>query len=190
MSADKFNSRIDPYDADPEATMYFLELFFHHRNASPYVTWPRNHFFAWTRNCRTKSPDDIMILYALMALGSVFSLENNAKDIGERCYQVAYSLERERADRPSLQMMQARSALLLFNFAKGNFEGTFEYTAHSIRTATSMRYTDENRLADVDGNQDAYDFEMNAAQLKECRRRSFYITYFIDVRHYPPFHSS
>ena len=181
LTTDKFNNRTDPYEADAEATMYFLELFFHHRNSSPYVIWPRNRFFEWTRNCKTKSIDDLMILYALMALGTIFSQEPGTNEIGDKCYDIAYSLERERANQPSLQMMQARGALLLFNFARGNFEGTFEYTAHAIRTATSMRYTDENRVADIDETVTKYDFDMNAAQIKECRRRSFYITYFIDV---------
>ena len=183
LDAERFHQRIDPYDADPETTIYFLKLFFHHRNASPYVIWPREKFLGWTRDCRSKSPDDLMVLYALMAFGSIFSLDQTAKDIGEKCYKVAFALERERADQPSLQMMQARSALLLFNFAKGNFEGTFEYTAHAIRTATSMRYTDENRVSDINEEQSTFDFDMNASQIKECRRRSFYITYFIDVSH-------
>ena len=180
-NADKFDAKTDPYEVDPEGTMYFLELFFHHRNASPYVIWPREHFFTWTRSRRNKSLDDVMVLYAIMAFGSAFSLDPTGREIGEKCYQVAYSLERDRLDQPSLQLMQARSALLLYNFARGNFEGTFEYTAHAIRTATSMRYTDENRVSDIEAGQDIFDFDMNASQIKECRRRSFYITYFIDV---------
>ncbi|KAL9088852.1 MAG: hypothetical protein Q9159_002815 [Coniocarpon cinnabarinum] len=179
-NSEVFHASVDPYEADGETTLYFLDLFFHHRNASPYAIFPREHFFDWTRRCTTKSADDIMVVYALMAFGSAFSQDPRGRHIGQHCYQIAYALERDRVDQPSLQLMQARSALLLYNFARGNFEGTFEYTAHAIRTALSMRYSDENRISEVDEDRKIHDFDMNATQLKECRRRSFFVTYFID----------
>lgn len=175
-----FTPQVDPYLADPEATIYFLELLFYFRNKGPYNAIPREPILTWVRATRDKSIDDLMMIYACMAFGARFAIDNDIKDCGKTFHDIAYQLERQRTSRYSLQLIHTRTALIFYFFSLGDFESAFEYTANAVRALTMLRYQDENTIASVPEDKTTHEYGMTAQQLRECRRRTFWVVWMVD----------
>lgn len=181
VDVEVFDHNVDPYEADPDVTLYYLNLYFYYRAKGPYAAIPREHFLDWVQNCREKTVDDRMAIYAMMALGSVFGADKALKDAGRPIYELAYRLERERTTVFTLQLVHTRSALVLYHFAVGEFESAYEYTANAVRAATMLRYQDEYHIKNIDEQNALHEYGMATDQLKECRRRTFWVVYLFDV---------
>lgn len=177
-----FHSSVDPYAIDPELTLKLLELYFYHRGRGPYTMLPKGVFLTWVQNCTTKSLDDRMILYALMALGSRFSKDPKTKILGEQMAAAAKDAVASRDEsNHTLQLAQTRLDISLYHFARGDFETTYEWGATAIRTVKRLKYSSENGVKTIiPGSEGAYG--MSETQLIECRRRTFWIIYLLDVR--------
>lgn len=180
VNAASYDMKSDPYLVDPEATIYFLELFFYYRNKGPYLAIPREPFLLWVRGARDKSVDDRMMLYSCMAFGSIYALDSSLRDCGATFYEIAFQLERQRSAGSSLQLVHARMAIVFYAFARGEFESAFEYTANAVRGLTMLRYQDENNVQAVADDKSSHEYGMNAEQLRECRRRTFWVVYMLD----------
>lgn len=182
VDPERFDPYMDPYACDAEVTIYYLELYFYYRASGPYEAVPREHFLEWVKNGEPKSVDDRMAIYAMMALGSCFGADKELKQAGRPIYEIAFRLERERTTAFTLQLVHARSALVLYHFAVGEFESAYEYTANAVRAATMLRYQDEYHIKEnIDEDVELHEYNMRIDMLKECRRRTFWVVYLFDV---------
>jgi hypothetical protein len=75
----RFRWTDDPYQLDPDVTIYYMNKYFSQIDSATSCVLPKNAFLHWVKDCRTKSPQDIMLMYAILAMGTVFELRAEAE---------------------------------------------------------------------------------------------------------------
>ena len=62
----------DPVQIDAELSAHYLRTYFDYVNNATCRIFLLNHFLRWPKESTPKSPEDIMTIYAMLALGSIF----------------------------------------------------------------------------------------------------------------------
>jgi hypothetical protein len=172
---------MDPYEADPELTIHYVESYFNYINDRLYYMLPRKRFLLWLRSCHTKSLDDNMLLYSMMAMGSVFSDRPDRVMALKRYSRTAqYAVERSQHSL-TLQLAQSRIILTLWFYAIGALVKSWDAAGAAVRTVCGLRYNVESGGVIVDQSQQTCEYGLHPQALIECRRRTFWIAFMMDV---------
>jgi hypothetical protein len=65
----------NPYNTHPVLVTDLIAVFFKNVPETAYSMFPPQPFKAWVLSASEKSPDDLMLIYTILALGTVFSLK-------------------------------------------------------------------------------------------------------------------
>ncbi|KAF2208428.1 hypothetical protein CERZMDRAFT_5357, partial [Cercospora zeae-maydis SCOH1-5] len=171
----------DPYAVHPEATLHVLDRFFHDVNNATYCMFPRHHFLHWLQSCPQKSPDEKLLLYAMLAIGSIFADDAHAA-WGEQCARVvAASLSHATQGTLALPVVQSRLLLGLYHSAKGTHSAGGDYTGAAIDAAIYLRYNTEQGCTEADtSGKPRNDFGLSHEQLAECKRRTLWSAFLME----------
>ncbi|KAL4815367.1 hypothetical protein BDW67DRAFT_191605 [Aspergillus spinulosporus] len=171
--------RTDPYAVDPESATHFTETYFTYVNDRLYYMFPRRRFLLWLKSCHTKSLADNMLLYCIMALGSVFS-DRPGKIAAMRRYSriARYALEHSQHSL-SLQLAQSRIIISLWYYAIGALVKSWDAAGAAVRTVCGLRYNVEMGGVIVEQSQPC-EYGLHPQALIECRRRTFWIAFLTD----------
>lgn len=180
MGVHSFDWANDPYQVDPEITMHYVETYFIHVNAATYRLFPRKLFLDWVRGETVKSPDDLMLIYTILAMGSIFSSRTERKHEGSLFGKIArFAVERNHGNY-SLQLIQSRLLLAFYHFSMGDAHKAWDYGGMGFRVVSGLRLNVEDGITDI-GDDDILDYGLNRHALEECRRRTFWSAYIMDV---------
>jgi hypothetical protein len=180
MGHQLLKSSDDPYEADPVTTIHLLNLYFSTVNNDIYCIFPRNTFMRWLTTSREKSIDTKMVLYAMLALGSLFAGQEYA-GVGKRFSELAIEGSWSLLGRFSLGVAQTRLLLGLYSFATGNESAAWDYCGFAVRAIIAMRYNDEGAwVIRRDQRDHILEYGLTRQQLVECRRRTFWVGYLMD----------
>jgi hypothetical protein len=172
--------RADPYGIDPELATHYIEAYFTFINDRLYYMFPRRRFLLWLRSCHTKSLDDNMLLYSMMTLGSVFSDRPDRMTALKRYSRTArYALEHNQ-HRLSLQLAQSRIIMSLWYYAIGALVKSWDAAGAAVRTVCGLRYNVEMGGVIVEQSQQC-EYGLHPQALIECRRRTFWTAFLMDV---------
>lgn len=173
----------DPYEVEPEETLRYLNSFFDNVNSTVYCMFPRDHFMRWVRRCQKKSGSERMLLYAMIALGSVFITDGQQSPFAQGCADMAFHAVAEKHGRFSLPLVQSRLLLSLYSFASGREGSAWDYCGSAFRAIGALHLNTENGCSEVTQEYAprAY-FRMPTDQLVECARRTFWAAFLLDVR--------
>lgn len=180
----------DPYEADPEAAVHYVESYFTHVNDRLYYMFPRKRFLLWLRSCNTKTSEDTMLLYSMMTLGAVFSDRPDKVTALKRYSRTArYAVEHSR-HALTLQLAQSRIIIGLWYYAIGSLVPAWDAIGSAVRTVCGLRYNVESGGVIVDQSRPC-EYGLHPQALIECRRRTFWVAYLMDVSSsgYPPLFS-
>jgi len=170
----------DPFDIDAETTSHYLEAFFDHVNTATYQMFPRRPFLSWARRTESKSPADLMMVYAMLAVGSVFSSKPDHDVQGSLFLGIAeYSVARSHG-KFSLQLIHSRLLLALYHFSAGCQQESLDYSGMAIRAASGLRLNFESECRDIKETSEP-EYGLNKHARAECRRRAFWSAYLIEV---------
>jgi hypothetical protein len=170
----------DPYLYDPEATMRFVELFFAQSAREVSIMFPRGAFTRWVRQCRDKCQRECMVLYAVLALGSIFA-ENEFSSFAKICADRASQAVSMIDGKFSLAIVQARLLVAGYNHLIGKDSTGWDLSGSALRIISAMRLNGEEGCGeDLDEFARRY-FSFSREQLKECRRRTFWTAFLVDV---------
>jgi len=170
----------DPYLYDPEATMRFVELFFAQSAREVSIMFPRGAFTRWVRQCRDKCQRECMVLYAVLALGSIFA-ENEFVSFAKICVDRASQAVSMIDGKFSLAIVQARLLVAGYNHLIGRDSTGWDLSGSALRIISAMRLNSEDGCGeDLDEFTRRY-FSFSREQLKECRRRTFWTAFLVDV---------
>jgi Fungal specific transcription factor domain len=161
-------------------TMEYLDLYFAYINQETYAMLPKAPFLKWVRDCPEKTLDDKMILYTLMGMGCRFSARKESVAHGKRFLQIARDAEQNSFGRFTLQLVQARLLLALLNFSLGNSSEAWDYCGTAVRAACALKYNSEEGITSQSQLLDL-EYGLNGRTLAECRRRTFWSAYVMDV---------
>ncbi|KKK12851.1 hypothetical protein AOCH_004043 [Aspergillus ochraceoroseus] len=171
--------KTDPYATDPELAVHFVETYFTFVNDRLYYIFPRKRFLLWLKSCRTKSLDDNMLLYSMMALGSVFS-DRPDKVLAVKRYSrtARYALEHSQHSL-SLQLAQSHIIISMWYYAIGALAKSWDAAGAAVRTVCGLRYNVEMGGVIVEQSQPC-EYGLHPQALIECRRRTFWVAFLMD----------
>ena len=170
----------DPYEADPGLTSHLLDLYFTHIGSATYCMFPRQHFTAWVEACKGKSRDDRMLLYSVLAMGSIFTADSEKWSVGKQFAGIATYATEKRFGKFSLQLCQGRLMLALYNFARGKATEAWDFCGSALRAISALKLNTEEGVKDIPDDTDL-DFGFDRLMLEECRRRTFWSGFLMDV---------
>jgi hypothetical protein len=172
---------IDPFQNDPESTMHYIESYFSNVNDGLYYIFPRARFIQWLKTSHTKSAEDKMLLYSMMALGSIFS-DRPGKVVALRRYSRTARFAVQKSQHTlSLQLAQSHLIWSLWYYATGSLVGCWDSIGAAGRAVSGLRYNMESGGVVVD-HSSVCDFGLHPQALIECRRRTFWVAFVLDVR--------
>ncbi|KAF9885431.1 hypothetical protein FE257_012953 [Aspergillus nanangensis] len=170
---------MDPYEADSELAIHYVESYFTYVNDRLYYLFPRRRFLLWLKSCHTKSLDDKMLLYTMMTLGSVFSDRPDRFIALKRYSRTARYAVGHSQYKLSLQLAQSRIILSLWYYAIGAHVRSWDEVGAAVRTVTGLRYNVESGGVIVEQPQ-ACEYGLHPQALIECRRRTFWVAFLLD----------
>ncbi|KFY58218.1 hypothetical protein V496_06220 [Pseudogymnoascus sp. VKM F-4515 (FW-2607)] len=125
----------NPFETNEALSFDLLDNFFLNNSCTTYRFLPEPHFRAWVadRSIR-KSPQDIMLLYGLLALATVFSNADGAKQRGEEFAAVCRCAGE--GSEFSLHLVQSRLLLSLYYVAINKYHESLDFCGSAVRAAT------------------------------------------------------
>lgn len=172
----------DPFVEDATVTRKLLDLYFTHIATATYCLFPRAPFMAWVETEQCKSPDDKMALYAILAMGSAFATDPGLKAVGKHFADIAGQALHTRFAKFSLQLCHARLMLALYHFGRGHPQDSWDYCGMALRSISALRLNTEKGVADFPEDDDEeLDYGFSRPVLEECRRRTFWSGFLMDV---------
>ncbi len=127
---------IDPYEVDAEATQLYTKMYFDHINAATHQWFLRDAFNGWLSKTRRMSRHSIMLIYAMLALGTLFSVSHDRKSDAQTLVEIARVAVTNHREEYALQLVQSRILLAFYYFATGGSEVAWDFLGQSIRAAT------------------------------------------------------
>jgi len=184
----------DPYIVDRQSTLELLELFFNNVNDSTYYLFPNTFFIYWVKTSPDqKSAGERLVLYSILALGSVFVTERLDADrrlderltrVGGRSAQIAIDTLNKGIVPAGVLTAQARLIMALYQHAHGLADHGKELLVAAISTLTSLRLNTESACVAVGERQQEqpirYEYRFDAGQIAECRRRTTWTAFMME----------
>ncbi|PSN74438.1 hypothetical protein BS50DRAFT_481092 [Corynespora cassiicola Philippines] len=171
----------DPYETDARLTMRLLDLYFLHAGRATYGIFPRKPFLAWVETNREKSQDHLMLLYSVLAMGSIFSRDADHRTIGKRFASVAAYATEKRFGKFTLQLCQSRLMLALYNFARGKAQEAWDFCGAGLRAISALKLNTEDGIRELPDTLTELDYGFDRRTLEECCRRTFWSGFLMDV---------
>jgi hypothetical protein len=171
----------DPYETDSRLTMHLLDLYFLHAGRATYGMFPRRPFIAWVESDREKSQDHLMLLYTVLAMGSLFSDDPDKQSLGRRFAAVASYAAEKRFGKFTLQLCQSRLILALYLFARGKSQEAWDYCGAGLRAISALKLNTEEGVKELADSTPDLDFGFDRWTYGECCRRTFWSGLLMDV---------
>ncbi|KAI1624339.1 fungal-specific transcription factor domain-containing protein [Exophiala viscosa] len=174
-----FSWHIDPVELDRGLTVHYVRKYLSHVDAATYWTLPRQAFLGWVTESASKSSTDKMLLYAMMAMGTVFARRPDADTHRSLFTGFAEEAIARNADTFSLQLLQTRLILALLAFSQGQYNKAWDLCGSAVRTGFGLKYNTEEGVRTILPHE-RLDFHFDYETLVECRRRTFWSAYIMD----------
>ncbi|KAF2280016.1 uncharacterized protein EI97DRAFT_368784 [Westerdykella ornata] len=171
----------DPYETDPSLTMHLLDLYFRHAGRATYGMFPPQPFSKWVEANREKNQDHLMLLYSVLAIGSIYSPDPDKQLLGKRFAAVAAYAMDKRFGKFTLQLCQSRLMLALYNFARGNAQEAWDYCGAGIRALSALKLNTEEGIKELRDSTSDLDYGLDSRTWEECCRRTFWFGFLMDV---------
>lgn len=169
--------QVNPFTAHPALATDLLSIFFKHIPDTTYCMFPEGPFKLWVLSPSEKSLDDLMLIYTILALGTVFSTSPEHKAFGVQYASISrYACDHRQF---SIQLVQSRSLLALYYFALNNTNDSWDFCGAAMRAASGMKLNIEMEKSE-DANLKVFPYGLNRAGYAECRRRTFWSCYLMD----------
>ncbi|KAK4947415.1 hypothetical protein LTR10_013783 [Elasticomyces elasticus] len=174
-----FSWHTDPVELDRGLTLHYIRKYFSHVDAATYCTLPRQAFIGWVTESTSKSQADKMLLYAMMAMGTVFARRPDSDTHRSLFAGFAEEAIARNADTFSLQLLQTRLILALLAFSQGQYNKAWDLCGSAVRTGFGLKYNTEEGVHTILPHE-RLDFQFDYETLVECRRRTFWSAYIMD----------
>ncbi|EWZ97691.1 hypothetical protein FOCG_01302 [Fusarium oxysporum f. sp. radicis-lycopersici 26381] len=180
ISEDVLNQawRTDPSLSDPQSIRSVISHFFVHLDSTMIVRFiPENVFKAWVVNPgHRKTPEDLMILYSILAVG--VALSGGPKAIAFEYASVAHYAQKLTTAN-CIQLVQTRVLLALYYISISRSSEASEMISAAVASAACLQLNVE-----IEESKEAglvtFPFGMNKAGYCEARRRTFWSLYMLE----------
>ncbi|KAI9731915.1 MAG: hypothetical protein M1834_004366 [Cirrosporium novae-zelandiae] len=166
----------DPYRTDPELVEHYLDLYLRYINAGIYTIFPVERFRGWVRISQNKSYEDLMLVYSILALGSVFSERVEREICANRFVEIARFAVEHCKNHFSLQLVQSRLILALYYIAQDEVDTGWDFCGSAVRAACGFELNNEP----PDKEDQSFEYGLTKIGSDECHRRTFWSAYLLD----------
>ena len=170
----------DPWDLDAESANYHLNLYFDHVNAATYCMFPRTAFTKWCQTHKSKTPEDKMLVYSLLAMGAVFSARPAKKNTLRKLQNVADHAVQSTFGKFTIQLAQSRLILALLHFSLGNSTRAWDYSGGAVRVICGLKLNIEEGVVENAREEENIEYGLTKAGFEECQRRTFWSAVIMD----------
>ncbi|KAL1874745.1 hypothetical protein VTK73DRAFT_222 [Phialemonium thermophilum] len=166
----------DPYVSDPQSVISTIASYFVHADAAALRFLPQREFQSWVQSAHRKSPEDLMLIYSILAFGN--TLSGGPKSIAYEYSQVA----RYAADHSSLslQLVQTRVVLALLYLSVARHLDANDMMSGAVSAALCLRLNHEMDNAAPDVGLTTFPFNMSRTGYMDCRRRTFWACFILE----------
>ncbi|ORX97169.1 hypothetical protein BCR34DRAFT_168645 [Clohesyomyces aquaticus] len=172
----------DPHETNPVLTLHLLDLYFLHTGRATYGLFPRKPFLKWVETNNEKNQDQLMLLYSVLAMGSIFSNDPEKRSVGRRFAAIAAYATEKRFGKFTLQLCQSRLMLALYNFARGKAQEAWDFCGAGLRAISALKLNTEEGVKDLpEDSTGDLDYGFDRRTLEECCRRTFWSGFLMDV---------
>ena len=176
----RFQWQTDPYRVDRVLVLHLMDLFFTHVNSSGYQIFPRTPFMHWLQTCQTKSQDDLMLVYTILMVAANFSTRTDRKSFSKDFGRISRYAMDDHRDAYTMQLVQSRLLFCLHSFAVNRAVEAWDVGGAAIRAATGLGLHLEGGGAQL-GQTSGPQYGLNEHGSAECRRRTLWAVYLMDV---------
>ena len=180
-SPPEFSEQDDPCLIDHDLALQYIDLYFLNVNAASCRLFPPDTFKHWMRTAKNKSSTELMVVYAMLAVASVFSTRQHSKSEGKVFAGIAETAVERRHGRPNLQLVQSRVLLALYHSALGDQTKAWGYCASAASTTTCLQLDLDEAVTDRGDDGALFCFGLNRHGLAECHRRTYWSVFLMDV---------
>lgn len=170
--------RTDPYVSDPQSISTVLSQFFGQIDNTMIIRFlPEDLVRSWVAtSVHRKSPDDLMLLYSILAIG--VTLSGGPKHIAFEYAQVSYYAQKS-STAISLALVQSRILLALYYVTTSRFWEANELISAATATGACLQLNQEIERS-KDASLTAYPYGMTRAGYSEARRRTLWSLFMLE----------
>jgi Fungal specific transcription factor domain/Fungal Zn(2)-Cys(6) binuclear cluster domain len=162
-----FTIDVDPMQIDARLTRFYLREYFKNVTSALSMLLPPARFMHWVDDERSKSPEDKLLLYAMVAAGATFS-KHDCKGMDKRLFKTIAETALDQDDFQTLQVVQSRLIMSMLEYSLGHFEKSRQHSTGALQLAYRCGLNKEIR-------EEEPKFGMSLATHLECRRRTFWL---------------
>jgi hypothetical protein len=172
----------DPLEINPKLVVELMELYFDKVNSQTYCMFPRTPWMRWFLSKENKkSPKDLTVIYSMLTIACRFYPDIDRKVEKELASVARYAIDCQ-LGKYSLQLVQSRQILGLYYFGTENAHEAWDLCGMAIRGAQAMKMNVDRTLKSEDeGKEEALVYGLDRCAVTECRRRTFWSAYMMDV---------
>lgn len=177
-TAARFKWPTNPFDVDEALVVTLVDCYFANVQSTTYSLFPQALFMRWLTDRHTsKTEDDILLIYALLAVATIFSTMPDRKERGvDFASASTIVLSRDY----SLQVVLSRFLFAVYYDGVGQSNQSWDALGSAIRAAMGINLHLELQEADLRLTELGL-FGFSEAVYRECRRRTFWSCYIMDT---------
>lgn len=171
-----YSAEIDPIVGNEKFTKCYLELFMDFTNIPTFEIFPVQHMWRWIHSDTKKSASDRMVLYAMMALGTVHGNDSQRSTHRAMFKSTVYTLLDQLETEYNLQIAHTLLFMGLAEFADADPRRSFNLF---VRLVGCVHFLGLN--IEYEGPSTVTAYDLSPSMYAECRRRTFWATYVTDI---------
>ena len=175
----QFSLQADPYEIDREVTIDYIERFFTSVDKQVSSAIPKASFVPWVKTFRQKSLSDHMMIYAVMAVGSVFVEDSTSYSYVSVLSEVVQEGIAQCSDNLTFQLATTYLLSTLLAISQGEYNRAWNYCGSTMRTILGLQFITEAGIHDGP-KCGAWESQFEITTLVECRRQVTWSTFIIE----------
>lgn len=172
-----FTIDADPVTTDRPLTHHYMRSYMDYVNTTAFDIFPRTQFTQWVANETNKSHVDRMVVFAMLAVGSLHSRHKDKLLHRKAFRMIAYQELNAIFDVATLQAVQTSLLLAYLEYAEGNYRRSYHVMQRGIGGVRFLRLGVERATAAGDDNP----YGMTGRTFEECCRRTFWGLFISDA---------
>ncbi|KAK5042362.1 hypothetical protein LTR84_012814 [Exophiala bonariae] len=174
-----FSLQADPYEINPRVTLNCVGKFFTFVDRQASAAIPNAMFVRWLKMCKDKSQPDKMMIYSILALGSIFADASTS-----RTYTSAFSTIVQEGltlcgEEPTFQLAMTYLLSTLLSISTGEYNTAWNCCGSAIRTLFALQFNTEAGIW-TRSKSGSWEAQLDTYTLIECRRSLTWAAFIIE----------
>lgn len=175
----KFSLQADPYEINQQVTLDYIDRFFTVMDKQVSAAIPKTPFLEWVKTCRHKSTSDKMMIYAVLALGSVFVEDSTSDSYISVLSTTVQEGITQCGDNLTFQLATTYLLSTLLAISQGEYNRALNFCGSAMRTIYGLQFNTEAGIRTT-SRSGAWESLLDTQTLVECRRSLTWSAFIIE----------